>query len=86
MANAAKDYRFGEEMEHRAWYFNDIMQALTEDDRTNRVHYFDDKIEIDTYHPLFKNVNNFHGTVRLTGALAERYKRNEEMQKQADKM
>lgn len=73
MANATADYSLGEELQHQAWYYNDILNALTKDPRSTRVHYFNDHITIDTYHPLFTNPGNLMGTIELTGALAQQY-------------
>ncbi|MBP6910267.1 hypothetical protein KBC03_01575 [Patescibacteria group bacterium] len=73
MANAADNYVRGEKMEHQMWYYNDIINALTKDKKSNRVHYFDDYILIDTYHPLFKNKDNSNGTIKLTGESVDAY-------------
>ena len=54
-----------EELEHQSWYFIDIQQALGQAKETNRVHYFDEHILIDTYNPLFVNGANIKGTVRI---------------------
>lgn len=81
MANAAADYSLGEELQNQAWYYNDIIHALTEDARSSRVHYTGDSIFIDTYHPIFRNTVNLKGTIRLTGALVEQYKSRESLEK-----
>jgi|GEM_PF-3843708 len=68
MTNAAEKYVHAEELQNQSWYYNDVIQALTKDPRSSRLHYFDEHILIDTYHPLFTNTANFRGTIRLSRA------------------
>lgn len=81
MADAAADYTFAEELQNQAWYYNDILNALTKDPRSSRVHYLGESILIDTYHPLFRNTVNLKGTIRLTGMMVEQYKIKEQLEK-----